>query len=176
MCTCILCPCDCQNRLLCHKNSLSNGYPVSAIGCSTWPLQQEQLVDINIACLSQNFEFIVLSTRVIIGYNSDKTDQHLSHLFSTARCTLIDKQSIFLYWTETDKIKISNYEISQFLIFSVVLLAMLFVVIVYNLPTCVIKVYWFRSSLKEHKSRFRGWKSLPVLLQSHHLCVVYYHS
>lgn len=174
MCTCILCPCDCQNRLLCHKNSLSNGYPVSAIGCSTWPLQQEQLVDINIACLSQNFEFIVLSTRVIVGYNSDKTDQHLSHLFSTARCTLIDKQSIFLYWT--DKIKISNYEISQFLIFSAVLLAMLFVVIVNNLQTCVKKVYWFRSSLKEHKSRFRGWKSLPVLLQSHHLCVVYYHS
>lgn len=67
---------------------------MSAIGCSTWPLQQEQLVDINIACLSQNFEFIVLSTKVIIGYNSDK---HLSHLFSTARCTLIDKQSIFLY-------------------------------------------------------------------------------
>lgn len=65
---------------------------MSAIGCSTWPLQQEQLVDIKIARLSQNFEFIVLSTRVIIGYNSDKTDQHLhvSHLFSTARCTLID--------------------------------------------------------------------------------------
>lgn len=130
---------------------------MSAIGCSTWPLQQEQLVDINIARLPQNFEFIVLSTRVIIGYNSDKTDKHLSHLFSTARCTLIDKQSIFLYWT--DKIKISNYEISQFLIFSAVLLAMLFVVIVYNLQTCVKKVYWFRSSLKEHKSRFRGWKS-----------------
>lgn len=68
---------------------------MSAIGCSTWPLQQEQLVDINIACLSQNFEFIVLSTRVIIGYNSDKTDKHLSHLFSTARCTLIDK--VFFY-------------------------------------------------------------------------------
>lgn len=174
MCTCILCPFDCQDRLLCHKNSLSNGYPVSAIGCSTWPLQQEQLVDINIACLSQNFEFTVLSTRVIIGYNSDKTDQHLSHLFSTARCTLTDKQSIFLYWT--DKIKISNYEISQFLIFSAVLLALLFVVIVYNLQTCMIKVYWFRSWFIECKSRFRGWKSLPLLLQSHHLCVVYYHS
>lgn len=44
-----------------------------------------------------DIELIILSNRVIIGYNSDKTDQHLSHLFSTARCTLIDKQSIVLY-------------------------------------------------------------------------------
>lgn len=62
--------------------------------------------------LTQVIELIVLSNRVIIGYNSDKTDQHLSHLFSTARCTLIDKQNIVLYWT--DNIKISNNENHNF--------------------------------------------------------------
>lgn len=82
-----------------------------------------------------------------------QTNIYLIYLVLQGVHLLINKV-FFLYWT--DKIKISNYEISQFLIFSAVLLAMLFVVIVYNLQTCVKKVYWYRSLFIECKSRYSG--------------------